>query len=184
MSNKRISRANRVCLQINAFVNQLAHRQKSTFTPGQYVCGLSKSSRYAPTTCPFFLFPPPLLFVCLLYFLPSRNLLFRGVGVLFCRNKKGESRAAIMKKLRIKVVEFDGRTWLEVTWIYVTKMHLLTLGSDFSCTCNHFKVAFLHRNRLVSSVWSASVSSRVRRKSPLLYTIFFKYNFFFVTSQL
>lgn len=26
------------------FVNQLANMQKSTFTPGQYVCGLSKSS--------------------------------------------------------------------------------------------------------------------------------------------
>lgn len=31
-------------------VNQLANMQKSTFTPGQYVCGLSKSSRYAPRT--------------------------------------------------------------------------------------------------------------------------------------
>lgn len=26
------------------FVNQLANMQESTFTPGQYVCGLSKSS--------------------------------------------------------------------------------------------------------------------------------------------
>lgn len=32
------------------FVKQLANTQKSTFTPGQHVCGLSKILRYAPRT--------------------------------------------------------------------------------------------------------------------------------------
>lgn len=43
MSNKRISQANGIYLQITP-LNQLANVKKPTFTAGQYVYGLSKSS--------------------------------------------------------------------------------------------------------------------------------------------